>query len=121
VIQINNAPQQEQRLQVPRAFLERTIQDLHEYVQDCVAELVFNLDEIGISDWEERNTETVQIPAAMLGQTMHHGVSRNVKHISVIGCVPAAEESLLPYIVTSQNSSTVRKHLKKQGVRFGGD
>jgi hypothetical protein len=30
----------------------------------------------------------------------------------------ATGKSLLPYIVTSQNSSTVQEHLKKQGVRF---
>jgi hypothetical protein len=46
---------------------------------------------------------------------------RNVKHISVIACVSAAGESLLHYIVTSQNSPTVHEHPKKQGVRFGSD
>jgi hypothetical protein len=44
-----------------------------------------------------------------------------VEHISVIACVSAAGESLLPYIVTPQNSSTVQEHLKKQGIRFGRD
>jgi hypothetical protein len=46
-----------QRLQVAGVFLERIIQDLNEYVQGCVAELVFNLDEVGISDWEDRKTQ----------------------------------------------------------------
>jgi hypothetical protein len=45
--------------QVPGAFRERIIQDLHEYVQVCVAEQVFNLDEVGISDWEDRKTKKV--------------------------------------------------------------
>jgi hypothetical protein len=38
-----------------------------------VAELVFNLDEGGISDWEDRKkkTKTVIVPATMVGQTMH--------------------------------------------------
>jgi hypothetical protein len=102
-------------------FLERIIQDLHEYVQGCVAELVFNLDEVGISDWEDRKTQKVIALAAMLGQTIHPGVSRNVKHISVIACLLAAKESLLHYIVTSMNSPTVQEHLKKQGVRFRSD
>jgi hypothetical protein len=44
-----------------------------------------------------------------------------VKHISVIACLSDAGESLLHYIVTSQNSSTLQEHLKKQGVRFGRD
>jgi hypothetical protein len=57
-------------------FLERIIQDLHEYVQGCVVELVFNLDEIGISDWEDRKKKKVLGLAAAFGQTIHHGVSR---------------------------------------------
>jgi hypothetical protein len=57
----------------------------------------------------------------MLGQTIHHGVSRTVKHISVIVCMPTAGASLLPYIVTSQNSPVVQEHLNKQGVCLGRD
>jgi hypothetical protein len=44
-----------------------------------------------------------------------------VKHISLIVCLSAAGASLLPYIVTSQNSPVVQEHLKKQGVCFGRD
>jgi hypothetical protein len=39
----------------------------------------------------------------------------------MIACLSDAGESLLPYIVTSQNSSTVQKHLKTHGVHFGKD
>jgi hypothetical protein len=34
---------------------------------------MFNLDEIGISDWENLKTQRVIVPAAILGQTIHHG------------------------------------------------
>jgi hypothetical protein len=85
-IQTKSGAQEKQRSQVPRAFLERAIRYLHGYVQRCVAELVFNLDEVGISDWEDRKTKKFIIPAAMPGQTIHHGVSRNVKYISVLAC-----------------------------------
>jgi hypothetical protein len=121
VIQTENAPQEEQRSQVPRAHLERTIQDLYDHVHGYVAELVFTLDEVGISDCEDRKTKKVSMSAAMLGQTIHHRVSRHVKHISMIACVLAAGESLLPYIGTSLNSSTVHEHLEKQDVQFGRD
>jgi hypothetical protein len=121
VIQTNSGAQEGQRSQVPGAFFERIIQDLHEYVQGYVAELVFNLDEVGISDWEGRKTKKVIILATMLGRTIHHGVSRNVKSISVIACLSAARESLFHYILTWQNSPTVQDHKKKQSVRFGRD
>jgi hypothetical protein len=102
-------------------FLERTVHDLNEQVQGCVAELVFDLDEVGISDWENRKTKRVIVPATMVGQTIHHEISRTVKYISVIACVSTAGESLSPYIITSQASRPVREQLKKHGVRYGTD
>jgi hypothetical protein len=47
-----SSTQEEPRLQVLRTFLEETRRSMHEAVQGCPAELVFNLDEAGISDWE---------------------------------------------------------------------
>jgi hypothetical protein len=61
-----------------------------------VAELVVNIDEVGISHWEDRKTKTVILPATMCGQTVHHEISGTVKHISVMACVSAARESLTP-------------------------
>jgi hypothetical protein len=87
VIETTSGAQEGQRLQVPGVFLEKIIHHLHEYVQGCVAELVFNLDEVGISDWEDRDTKKVIALAAIFGRTIHHGVSRNVKDISVIACL----------------------------------
>jgi hypothetical protein len=77
--------------------------------QGYVAEPVFNLGEIGISDWEYRKTTKAIGAAAMPGQTILHGVSRNVKHTSVIACASAAGASLFPYLVTSKSSSTVSR------------
>jgi hypothetical protein len=51
---------------------------------------VFNLDELGISDWEDRKTNKVIAPAAMFGKKMHYGISRNAKHISVLAYRSAA-------------------------------
>jgi hypothetical protein len=88
-----------------------------------VVELVFNLDEVGISDWEDRKTKTktVIVPATMRGQTIHHEISRTVKHISVIPYISAAGELLTPYIITSQAPMSVQERVKKEGVRFSTD
>jgi hypothetical protein len=50
VVQTTSTQQEAQRSQVPRAFLERTIWNFNGHVQGCVVKLVFNLDELGISD-----------------------------------------------------------------------
>jgi hypothetical protein len=60
-----------------------------------VAELVFNLDEVGISDWEDGNTRKILVPTTLLNQTIQHGISRTLKPISLIACVFAAGESAL--------------------------
>jgi hypothetical protein len=46
-------------------FLERTTRNLNEPVQGCPAELVFNLDEVGISNWEYCKTRKIVVPATM--------------------------------------------------------
>jgi hypothetical protein len=48
----NSSPQEEPRLHVPRAFLDQTVRSMHEAAQGRPADLVFNLDKVGISDWE---------------------------------------------------------------------
>jgi hypothetical protein len=85
------------------------------------AELVFNLDEVGMSDWEDRKDKKVIVPKTMNGQTIHHHGSRNVRYISIIKCIPAAEESLTPYIVTLHDSELLRRRLMRQGGRLGVD
>jgi hypothetical protein len=114
-------PQEDWRVQVSQVFLERAVQNRNEYGQGCTAELVFNLDEVDISDWEDRKARRVVALATMRGQTIHHGISRKVKHISVIPCVFAAGESLIPDMITLQDSPWVRKQLNIHPVRFGTD
>jgi hypothetical protein len=89
IIQTTHSPQEEQRLQVPRLFLERTVQNLNEYIQGCTAELVFNLDEVGISDWEDRKARKAVIPVTMRGQTRHdrsRSISKGETHLDDCLC-----------------------------------
>jgi hypothetical protein len=101
LIQTTSTQQEKQRLPIRRAFLERTVRNLNKHVQGCVSELVFNLDKVGISNWEDRKARKVVVLATMDGQPIHHAVSRNVKHSSVIACEFAAGESLIPHLITS--------------------
>jgi hypothetical protein len=60
----------------------------------------------------------------MLGQTIYHGMSSNVKHISMIACVPTAGESLVLYAVTLHHSSFLQEPsgtFRRHGVRLGTD
>jgi hypothetical protein len=116
-----SAPQEVQRLEVPRRFLDETVRCLNKFVNGLPIELIFNLDEVGISEWENRISKNVNIPKSMIARKIHHKSNRNLKHVSVIACISAAGESLIPYVVTSQDSLPVRENLKKRGVCFGAD
>jgi hypothetical protein len=113
--------QKDTRLEVPRAFLDKTIRTLREYVQGMNAGLVFNLDEVDMSEWEDRKPKKVIVPKTITEDTVYHRVSRGVKHISIVICITAARESLTPYIVTSQDSEPLRKRLMRQDFRIGID
>jgi hypothetical protein len=82
---------------------------------------VFNLDEVGMSEWEDCKEKKVIIPLTMDGQTIHHGVSRSVRHISVIAYIAAGGEPLTPFVVASHISDGIRKRLTGRGVRLGVD
>jgi hypothetical protein len=75
----------------------------------------------GISDWEDRQSKKVIVPVSARERAIHHRINRRLKHVSIIACVSAAGESLIPYVVTSQDSLPVRDALKKHGIRFGTD
>jgi hypothetical protein len=90
-------------------------------VQGIKAELMFNLNEVGMSEWEDHQEKKVIARATMDGQTIHHRASRSVRHISIITCITAAGESLKPDIVTSQDSDAIRKRLMSRGVRLSVD
>jgi NADH:ubiquinone oxidoreductase subunit len=74
---------------------------MHEAVQGRPANVVFNLDEVQISDWEDRQRKKVVVPRTAALHSIHHRLSRSVKHISVVACVSASGTCLTPYMVTS--------------------
>jgi hypothetical protein len=77
-------------------------------VQECTTEPVLNLDRVGISDWEDRKMKNVIIPAMIPSEPIVHGISRNVKHISVISCASTTAKSLVPYIIPLPDFISVR-------------
>jgi hypothetical protein len=79
---------------------------MHEAVQGCPAELVFNLDEVGISDWEDRKPKKVVVPTKVSAHDIHHRLSASV------AC-------LTRYVVTPQYSEAIHRTLKATGMQLG--
>jgi hypothetical protein len=113
------SPQEEPRLQVPQIFLEETIISMHETLQSYPVDLLFNLDEIGISDWEDRKPKKVVVPIIVAAHNIHHQISRNVKHISIITSISAGGACLTPYVMTPHDSAALHPALEATGMQIG--
>jgi hypothetical protein len=119
LIEKKSSPQEEPRLQVPRIFLEKTIWNMHETLQGCPADLVLNLDENGISDWEDRKPKKVVVPITASAHNVHHRISRNLKRISIVTCIFTGGACLTPYLVPSHDSAALHRDLEATGMQIG--
>jgi hypothetical protein len=59
---------------------------MHETLQVCPADLVFNLDEIGISDWEDRKPKRVVLPITVGAQRSQHSPSNISERETHLNC-----------------------------------
>jgi transposase len=98
-------PQEDPRLEVPRAFLEQYLALIHEHVLGLTPRLVYNIDETGSSDWEDRRTYEGIVPVALKHARVHSAVTRRVKHQTMLVCINAAGETLCPLVVTTDQSA----------------
>jgi hypothetical protein len=111
-------PQEETRMAVPRAYLDEHINVLKTHLAEKVAELVFDLDELGSSDWEDRKVKKIIAPSAVRKEDVHHAVSRRHRHVTLLACVSAAGDALTPLIVTT---NAIRDSLWSRGLRQDED
>jgi hypothetical protein len=117
LFEIKSVLQEKPRLEVPRVFLQAALDGLRDHIYQACAELMRNLDKIGINEWEDRCTQRVIIPSAMKAQTIFHGVHRNLKHISIVTCISAAGEHMTLFSVSSQVKPMAEGRLRSEGVR----
>jgi hypothetical protein len=111
-------PQEETRLTVPRSQLEEHIATLKVHLMGKCAELVFNLDELGSADWEDRKVKKVIAPAAVPKEDVFHSVSRRHRHTTLLACISAAGDAMTPMLITS---SPIRESLWSRGLRQNED
>jgi hypothetical protein len=56
------------------------IRSMHEILHGCPADLVFYLDEVGISDWDDRKSKRVVLPITVSAQGSQHSPSNISEH-----------------------------------------
>jgi hypothetical protein len=84
------------------------------HVSGQFMERVFNLAEIGSSDWEDQKPKRGITPLAVSADDVYYPVSRRYRHIMRLACVSAADNALTPMIISQ---SPVRDSLWRYGLR----
>ena len=107
-------PQEDLRITVPREYLKEHVKNMHKYVEGRVAELTFNLDEVGTSEWEDRKPRKVFADINIDSNHLTHPVSRKVSHMTLLTCVSAAGDSLTPLLITKHE---LRDDFWELGIR----
>jgi hypothetical protein len=111
------APEENPRLQVLKQLLDDYVKLIKGYVPLVPTELIFNIDECGFSDWEERRPKPVLIPAEFERSVLHYYVNCVIRHQSLICCITAAGDAYLPLLVSTEPSITqVFNHGPRDGI-----
>jgi hypothetical protein len=63
------------------------------------AELIFNLDEAGLSDWEERKMKPVIIPPHAPSSTLHYPLDRTIRRHILLCCVSESGDAYSPLFI----------------------
>jgi hypothetical protein len=111
-------PQEDSRFVIPREHLNEHIINMQRYVSGKIAELVFNLDEVGSSDWEDRKTRKVLVPASVDSDDVFHPVSRKYKHMTLLVCVSAGGDALCPMLIVANE---IPPDMGDRGLRLDED
>lgn len=99
-------PQNQNRVFIPRIYFTNHFHTMNVYITGKASELVFNLDEVGISPWEDKKVRKVIVGKKSGNEVIFHKVNRNIKHITMVNCISAAGDTLTPLIISQASDFT---------------
>jgi hypothetical protein len=114
VIRTTVVPQEQLRRRIPREYQNDYISLIKEYVPLVPGELIFNLDETGLSDWEERKTRPVIIPSHTSPSTLHYPIDRAISHHALLCCVSASGDAYSPLLIALHPKA---RRIFEKGIR----
>jgi hypothetical protein len=107
-------PHLDTRMIVLRAHLQKHIDMMKSVVAGKFSKLVFNLDEICSSDWDDRKAKNVFVPRSVSPDDVYHPVSRRYGHGTLLACPSAAGDTLTPMVISG---APTPDFLGSQGLR----
>jgi hypothetical protein len=118
-LETKSVPQENPRLEIIRVFLQAGFDEFRDHIYQAYTELVFKLNKIGISEWEDRRTRRVIVPSTMKRQTIFHGVRQNLKHIDVVACISAAGDQTALFLFLHKSIRRWRDGSNRKGSNSG--
>jgi hypothetical protein len=99
-------PQEDDRIDVPMEYINEHISNLHKYISGMPSEMVFNVDESGTSEWENRKPIKVVTTKNHQVTAQHYPVTRKVRHTTLVACICASGDRIAPMVLSTQNDSS---------------
>jgi hypothetical protein len=93
-------PFEDTRLMVSHKQLEQHINIMKLFLAKKCWELVFNLDEVNSSEWDDQKPKQVIVPQNILADDMYYSISRRYRHVTFLACVSVTEDVLMPMIIS---------------------
>lgn len=106
ILSIEIDPQDATRLTVPRKYLMEFLDLVEKLILIVPAALTYNIDETGLSDWEERKKKTVIIPKELKDIDLQYPVDRKNKHVTLVVTISADGDAYFPLAITSNPNLT---------------
>jgi hypothetical protein len=99
------SPPELSSLQTAQRNIDEYIGLIKAYILVVSSELAFNLDEVGLSDWEERRPRPVLVTADRGNQLLHDPVDRDIRHQALLRCVSASGDASCPLLPSASRDA----------------
>lgn len=94
----------ESRLKVPRRYLKDFLDIVKVLITISPAELIYNIDETGLSDWEEKKPKIVVIPKELEYEKLNYPTNRGNRHVTLVFTILAGDDAYFPMAIASDSS-----------------
>lgn len=97
-------PQDSLRLTVPRKYLTEYLDLVEKVIIIAPAALIYNIDETGLSDWEDKKSKSVIVPRELLNTDLQYPIDRTNKHVTLVVTISADGDAYFPLAISSNEN-----------------
>ena len=110
---VAGVPMESLRLQAEDEEIDRYFELLESDVEGVPAHFIFNADECGFDEWQDRRECHAIVPAEYASDSILVPVTRQSRRSTLLGCIAADGSSLQPFVVVTRK--TISHELRLNG------